>query len=348
MSPPTVSAEALRGWRAAAAMHHQFLTGLLLYLLQKRGPEAGTEFLFRTFRAQHEEKFLAGLKTLGLDGLPDAIACARFIYLANLVGGVKVEYTHESDRKAWVRYPPPRWAYEGAAICAVPTETSIAFMRAFHAQCGVTLGNPRLGFVCTKITTEGHPGLEGYFIEEDRDLGAGERLRFAFDESGPPFDSTAAPRLDWPEERLLKAQRNYALQYIRIALPQARALLGDQDGATLARAAARLIGMQLFDQTCTHLGIAEPGIAGFAEYLAGMCRGGGDAADWSGDGEEAVVRMVGWRLMAGSAQCRPEDFDAWNGLWEGALAAHDHRLSLSVEARMDVGDDEWRWRISRR
>ena len=189
-------------WEAAARLHQAYLTGLLLYILQKRGTGLAAELIFRTFRRQHLEKFLPGLETLGLSHLPDAVACAQFIYLANRVGGVKVEYIRESDRKAWVRYPPPRWIYEGPALCAIPREVPLAFLRAFHAHCGVSLQNPRLGFVCTMVTTDGDPGLEGYFHEGDRDLEPSERLRFAPNEEGPTCHPDQLPALPWKGERL--------------------------------------------------------------------------------------------------------------------------------------------------
>ena len=64
---------------------------------------------------------------------------------------------YESDRKAWIRYPPPRWIWRGTAICGVPGEVSRAMLRGWHANNGVSLGNPNLGFVCTKQTTDGQP-----------------------------------------------------------------------------------------------------------------------------------------------------------------------------------------------
>lgn len=183
------------GLRAAAELHHRYFTGLILYVLQRRGEAAGAEFVRRTFHVQHDEKFLPGLHALGLDGLPHAIACARYFYLANLAGGVRVEYVEESPRKAWIRYPPPRWIWEGATICAVPNSVSLGFPRGFHARCGESLGNPRLGFVLTGMTTDGDPGLEGYFIEEDRPLAPNERLRIAQGERAPPFEPATAPQL---------------------------------------------------------------------------------------------------------------------------------------------------------
>ena len=250
----------------------------------------------------------------------------------------------ENDRKAWVRYPPPRWIYEGPAICAVPRETSIAFLRAFHAHCGVSLENPRLGFVCSKVTTDGQPGLEGYFLEGDRDLAPDQRLRFAPGESAPPFDPLAAPRLDWSEERLIKARRNYAVQYIRMALPVLCELLGHATAARLGREAAILVGMQLYDETAALLGIEGRDAGAFGAYLAAMLCGGGDGAECVMQGEDVLIRTQGSHVLS-KGHSTPELFDAWNGLWHGALAVHDRHSTLTVEARMDRGDDEWRWRV---
>src|ERR1700756_3635788 len=97
----------------------------------------------------------AHLRKLGLADLPHAVACAQYHYLSNQVGGVKVEYVHENDQKAWVRYPPPRWIWSGTAICGIPSEVSRAMLRGWHANNGVVLGNPRLGFVCTGQTVDG-------------------------------------------------------------------------------------------------------------------------------------------------------------------------------------------------
>ena len=99
----------LRGYKAVEAVYHAYLTGLILTTVSQAGAADAAELVFRLFRRQHLEKFLPGLHKLGLDRLPHAVACAQYHYLSNALGGVKVEYIHESDRKAWVRYPPPRW-----------------------------------------------------------------------------------------------------------------------------------------------------------------------------------------------------------------------------------------------
>ena len=137
-------------YRAVEHIYHSYLTGLILMLASRAGAPRAAEVVFRTFRRQQLARFLPGLKKLGLDQLPHAVACAQYHYLSNQVGGVKVEYVYESDTKAWVRYPPPRWIWSGTAISGIPSEVSRAMLRGWHANNGVSLGNPNLGFVCTK------------------------------------------------------------------------------------------------------------------------------------------------------------------------------------------------------
>ena len=220
--------------KAAAGLYHAYFTGLILTLVTRRSAADAAEWVFRVFRHQHHEKFLSSFDKLGLEGMPDAVACAAYHYLSNSVGGVTVEFMRESDRKAWVNFVPPRWIYPGASICGVPSEVSRAFLRGWYAQNGVSLGNPRLGFVCTAQTTDGQHGLSGYFLEHDRELAPEERLQFRPGELPPPFDPAAAPRLpaaDWPAERLAKAERNYAMEYIRSGLPRLAEIFGPAEAA---------------------------------------------------------------------------------------------------------------------
>lgn len=349
MSDAMDASAAERGGRAVAALYHRFFTGLILTVASRRGAQDIGELMFRAFRHQHHEKFLPGLEKLGLKGLPDAVACAGYHYLSNRIGGVSVEFMRESDRKAWVRFIPPRWVYEGPAICGVPSEASRGMLRGWYAQNGVSLGNPRLGFVCTMQTPDGQPGLAGYFLEYDRDLAPEERLRFAPGEEPPPFDPEAAPKLDlglWTKERLAKANRNYAMEYIRTMLPRMAELFGPADAAALGNVAGKLIGMQHYAETAAILGMAEGGgAAGFARWLCAMAEGQGDAAEWSQEGDAVLVRQRGWRLMSGLGALPASVFDAWNGLWQGALSVHDRFLVLEVLQRIDYGDPCFEWRI---
>ncbi|HUI96368.1 MAG TPA: hypothetical protein VLX44_11485, partial [Xanthobacteraceae bacterium] len=302
---------------AVAAIYHAYLTGLILALVTRAGARAAAEVVFRTFRRQQLARFLPGLRKLGLDKLPHAVACAQYHYLSNQVGGVKVEYVYESDRKAWVRYPPPRWIWSGTAVCGIPPEVSRAMLRGWHGNNGVVLANPRLGFVCTGQTVDGQPSLEGYYKEWDHDLAPEDRLQFAPGEECPPFRAEDAPRLPaetWPQARLQKVLRNYAMEYITSIVPETIAVLGPGEGGSIAAMAARQIGMQTFDDTAARLGGIAPGAAGLAAALARLAQAQGDDAAANGGGDVWTIRQTTWRLMEGPAHLAPAVFDAWNEL----------------------------------
>jgi hypothetical protein len=328
------------GHRAVSVLYQALLTGLVLTLVTRRGEDQAAELVFRLFRRQHLEKFLPGLTKLGLDRLPPAVACAQYHYLSNQVGGVKTEYARESDRKAWVRYPPPRWIWYGASICGIPSRVNAAMLHGWHGYNGVTLGNPRLGFVCTGQTVDGDAGLEGYYLEHDRDLAPDERVRFARGERMPAFDPAAAPRLDpgaWPPERLDTVIARYAMEYVRTMLPVVLTLLGPDDTRALLGHAARLIGMQYHDETARLLEIDDRGAEPFARYLAALAEAQGEAVEVTTGRGRASVRLRGWRLVRGLEPLDPAAFEAWTELWRGALAAHDRRLRLDA-ARETSGD----------
>jgi hypothetical protein len=340
-----------RAMQAAAGLYHTYFTGLILTLVTRRSAADAAEWVFRVFRHQHHEKFLSSFEKLGLEGMPDAVACAAYHYLSNSVGGVAVEFMRESDRKAWVNFVPPRWIYPGASICGVPSEVSRAFLRGWYAQNGVSLGNPRLGFVCTAQTTDGQHGLSGYFLEYERELTPEERLVFRPGELAPPFDPTAAPRLpaaDWPAERLAKASRNYAMEYIRSGLPRLAEVFGPAEAAHLGRVTGRLVGAQLYKETAALLEVAPGGAQAFGAFMAGLAAGEGDTAAVSEERGAVLVHRTGWRLTRGLEPVSPAVFEAWNGLLEGALAVHDRFLTLEVLSRLDWGDPAFTWRIRRR
>jgi hypothetical protein len=258
---------------------------------------------------------------------------------------------YESDRKAWVRYVPPRWIYEGTAICGVPSEVSRAMLRGWHAHNGVSLGNPRLGFVCTKQTTDGQPGLEGYYLEYDRDLEPEERLRFAPGEDGPDFDPARAPRVegvDWPPERLRKITRNYAMDYVRTILPVLSETFGEAEARHLGGVTGTLIGMQYYFETAELLGIKGTAPEDFADYLTRLGLAQDDRVECAREGDEMVVRQHTWRLMQGVQSPGAAVFECWNALWQGALSVHNRRLRLDVRRRLDGGDACFEGRVGAR
>lgn len=332
-------------WAALGELYHRYLTGLLLSTVSRIGPAAATEVVFQTFRRQHLEQFLPGLHKLGLSDLPPAVACAQYHVLSNALGGVRVEWIPESDTKSWVRYLPPRWIFDGTAVCAIPTDVSRAMLRGWHGHNGVSLGNPRLGFVCTMQTTDVQPGLEGYYLETDEPLAEDDRVRFRPGER-PSNQPVALPLPSWDAVRLAKVERNYSTNYIRTILPVLCSVLGPGDAASVGRIAARQIGMQYHQAVMARLAEStDPDT--FPERFARLLSAHGVPASVqrppdTAAGPNAEIRLDSWRMFDGQA-LDPAVFEAWNGLWEGFAAMEG--LQLWVTARIDRGDDHYGWRI---
>ncbi|MCW5746933.1 MAG: hypothetical protein KIT36_12135 [Alphaproteobacteria bacterium] len=334
---------------ALATLYNALMTGIVLSLVARRGADTARQFVMRHFRRQHLEKFLPGLKKLGLDGLPHAVACALYHYHSNALGGVKTEYLRESDRKAWVRYPPPRWIWRGTAVCAVPHAVNEAMLHGWHGHNGVSLGNPRLGFVCTGMITSGTPGLEGYYFEHDRALEPQERVRFVDGERMPRIDPVRQPALDtanWPDDRRHRTFRAYAMEYVRSLVPTLIEMLGVGDAEIEIGHAARLIGMQFYDETAQALG-HTPGSGGgaaFARYLEALLAAQGEDVACDVGAGSAVVRQRGWRLMkdvslVGEGHAAAA-LRAWNELWVGAALAHDRFMTVDL-AGDPAGEITW-------
>lgn len=321
MQPSTEAMEAVGDW------YHAWFTGIILLAVSRRGPGEAAELVFRVFRQQQQARFLEGLEKLGLTGLPPAIAAARYHYLSNAIGGVGVEYHEESPRKAWIRYPPPRWIWQGTALCGIPPEVNAAMLRGWHAQNGVSLGCPRLGFVCTGQTVDGDPGLEGYYLEHDHDLTEEERLRFNRAERMPRFDASAAPALppSWPAERLAKAKRGYAMEYVRSVMQAATAQWGAEAAGRLLGQAARLIAMQHAHQAARALGAGDG-----PSLLLALAAAQGDATRHEGE----VIHQPRPALFRG-LDLPPALLQAWGELHRGALLAFDPFATLALDAGPD-------------
>jgi len=326
---------------ALSELFHRYLTGLILAMVVELGEGRTADVMKGLFRRQQGERFLPGLKKLGLSDEPDAVACAKYHFLSNHVGGVSVAYIAESDTKAWIRYLPPRWIFDGTAIAAIPTQVARAMLWGWHANNGVLLGNPRLGFVCTGQTMDGAPGLEGYYIEEDRILEPDERLRFRFGESCPAIDYGALPTLDnqqWPNERLNKAARNYAMDYIRNIVPVMCEQLGPLVAQGVLYRTGRQIGMQYSESIRTTLGLENP-----AEVLGALFRAQGDQVSV----RDNEITQTTWKLMNGlEAESRPDWMDGLRGLWEGVVSVTGPDLRLELLDRLDTGGSCFRWRCS--
>ena len=335
--------------QAQADLHHQYFLGLQLMVAVEESKQTVFDWMFRLFRKQHEEKFLSSFSKLGLDGLPDAVACAKYHVLSNSMGGVAVEYMPESDTKAWVRFRYPRWMYAGPAICGIPMEAGRGFLHGWYAQNGVSLENPRLGFVCVSEDVTGQFGLCGYFKEYDRDLSPDERLIFAPDERAPLYDAEAQPappQSEWNELRLLKANRNYAVEYIRNGIAALIEVVGEARAEPLAARAARLTGLQHYSVMAAATGAVDGGVEDAAHFLVRMFSGMGDKATVIDQSiAEAEILHEGFRVgrdMSGTA--RSVLFKSWTALWQGAISSHRAPMSLTSELA-DKDETTVRWTV---
>jgi hypothetical protein len=336
-----------RRWRAVAELYHAYFTGLILTVVTRRGTADAAEFVFRVFRRQQQERFLPGLVKLGIDHLPAAVAAAQYHYLSNWIGGVHVEYMYESDRKAWIRYPPPRWIWKGTAICGVPGEVSRAMLRGWHANNGAALGNPKLGFVCTKQSVDGQDGLEGYYCEYDHALELDQRLVFARHLEAPRFDPKTAPALpvaSWPKPRLEKAYRNYAMEYVRTAAPVLVQLFGPDDAGYLLHLTGKLIGMQYFDEVAQALGGNRGAAKEFASFLSALFDAEGDAAEISASEGQFEISQQTWKLMADVGDDHPACAKVLEGLFEGLAAGCGRHIPVRIKSNAD-GKAPFVWAI---
>jgi len=337
-------------WRSAADLYHSFFTGLILSVVTRRGVAAASEFVFRVFRRQQLERFVPGLEKLGLSHLPPAVAAAQYHYLSNWIGGVSVECMIESDRKAWIRYPPPRWIWRGTAICGVPGEVSQAMLRGWHGNNGVVLGDLRLGFVCTKQTVDGQDGLEGYYYLHDRPLDVDERVTFARHLEAPRFDPATAPALpvdSWPRHRLEKAYRNYAMEYVRTAAPVAVQLFGPDDAGYLLRLTGKLIGMQSCEEIAAAFPTEARGADDFASLLGALFVAQGDDASFNAGRGGGEVRQAKWSLMSDVADFHPACLQPLIGLVEGLAAGFGRGIAVGCDSG-STGDAPLVWTVTQR
>ncbi|MDD9907201.1 MAG: hypothetical protein OXT06_26795 [Rhodospirillaceae bacterium] len=331
-----------------AHLHHQYFLGLQLMVSVEEGKDVVGDWIFRLFRQQHEDKFLSSFNKLGLDGLPHAVACAKYHVLSNSVGGVRVEYMADSDTKAWVRFRYPRWMYDGPALCGIPVEASRGFLKGWYAQNGVSLRNPRLGYVCVSEDLTGQFGFCGYFKEYDHDLSPEERLQFAPDETPPPFDPAAQPRppaKQWSAERLTKASRNYAMEYCRNGILELVRVIGRDRTLEIGKRAARLTGLQQYKHAADALGCVDGDVADAAAFLTSVLAGMGDTvdSDVGADRQSATVRQHGLRIVRGmTGDDRDIMLSCWTELWRGAVGSHRQFIDVRVEAR----DDTLTWHLA--
>ncbi len=337
--------------KAQAELHHAYLLGLQLMVATRHSESVMEDWMFRLFRRQHLEKFLSSFEKLGLSGLPDAVACARYHVISNSIGGVPVEYMEEDNKKAWVRFRYPRWMYDGPTLCGVTKGVGRGFLRGWYAHNGVSLKNPRLGYVCVSEDVTGEFGFCGYFKEYDHDLTDEERLQFAKGELPPPFNPDNQPKppaSNWNEERLAKANRNYAMEYVRNGLIELAEVIGDEETLEIGQLSARLIGLQYYAKMADHMNATDGTTLNARSFLMDIMSGLGDKVFASDQAtlKQASFEQTGLRVLQELEGAeRQLVFNCWQELWVGCMRSHRELLDLNVEK---INQEKIVWHISNR
>ncbi len=231
---------------------------LTLAVITRHGHEAAEDIQFKVLRSHQKHLFLGGLKKLGLDsGFTDPVRCAKFHVLSNYLGGLNVRYG-ESQGKAWVVYDTPYWMDSpwspGISPVAIRPEHLYRTMEAWHANNGVMLGNPRLGYAQTQLVARGDACDAGYFFEAEQDLEPDQRMQLRFDEGLPADLELDPPTLDetvWPIERQAKAWRNFSVAYVGGRIYWLIEVLGETETVSLLEHCLRITMLQNRDRLKT-------------------------------------------------------------------------------------------------
>lgn len=311
--------------------------GLQLTILRERGEADLVEATFKRLRMHQRSHFLPGLEKLGIDrGRPAAVVAAQYHYLSNILGGMDMEYVEESDRKVWIRYHAPAYTWPGNALFAVPSSVQRAMFKAWHPFNGESLGNPRLGFVVTKLYQDGGPYDEGYFIEYDHVPTPDERIRFEPVQTSPDFDPEKAPALDpkqWPLERIAMAKRKWSREMFEDVIKTTLEMYNVERTADYLAHTARLFALQYFDELRRHVDVPGSKAADFAEIFRRFGQLCGDEVSAHADGAGQVRVTRSGSLFRGQGADIPRKID--EALFEFVRTSamlHSPRVSVHLES----------------
>jgi hypothetical protein len=177
--------------------------------------------------------------------------------------------------------------------------------------------------------------LEGYYCEYDHALDVDQRLVFARHLEAPMFDPATAPALpvkSWPQQRLHKAYRNYAMEYVRTALPLMVQLFGPEDGGHLLHLTGKLIGMQYFDEIAQGLSQGRGAPEQYVAFLCALFEAQEDVVGVDEAGGVFEVRQQTWKLMADVDHYHPACARALHGLLEGLAAGCGRHIPVSMRS----------------
>jgi hypothetical protein len=272
-STTSQTADPLADLRFRTALSSAFLSrtfsGLTAVTFREMGEDAVNALWFRVLTSHQGDRYAEGLRRLGIENDPPAVAAAKYHYFTNIIGGLDMEYVRESDTKVWIRYLAPMWTYAGVAIMAMPASIRRTIFGAWHPRNGRYMGCPRLGYVATKFSMDGDPYDEGYFIEYDHDIREEETFRIEVARHTPEFHAESAPQLDptlWPEARILKARPKFSAGYVQATVDSLYWAFGELKTHQIVRTTMRLLAIQMAPQLAAQAGLTDRTVGGIARF----------------------------------------------------------------------------------
>jgi len=338
--------------RFAHAYYMEFYNCMWGTALAQHGADEVQRMHWTQIRRHQRNFFLPGLEKLGLTNeKSDAIASAKYHVLANILGGIDVQYIEESPEKAWIRYNPPN--FFGTLVSALPSRAVVPDFAGWHAYNGRSLGNPRLGYVLTHLMCQGDPYDAGYFKLYDHDLDPEECLQFSQGERMPPIDPATQPQLgeDWTPERRLRALRNYGVEFAYEVIHTLLDLHGVGGARAVVANAAAISTANQYKKIIDTLGLEKfdaEGIALFIQRDRALLDEEVEVEKVSTD--EYVVRQKARnrRLFPAPASLPVEIDEALLQGWRTFVELVNRDLTVEMTQALSSGHPQYEWQIHRR
>ena len=335
----------------ATMLWGKMFSGLTAVTYGEKGADALHRLWFLFLTTHQGEKYHEGLRKLGIENDPPAVAAAKYHYFTNIIGGLAMEYVEESPRKVWIRYLTPMWMYGGVAVMAMPSDLRRHVFSSWHPRNGLYMGCPRLGYVGTKFSSEGDPCDEGYFYEYDHDLNPSQIMRFEVAHKTPEFDPAKAPRLDpelWPEMRILKARRNFSSGYFRVTLDVLDGMYGELVTNHIIMRTMRFMGIQFTPELQKLAGIEGKSAADVAQLFARIARAQEqDFTIEKADAKTTRMTIRSVRPLVGISEDRRRSLFEFQKMMarmiNGRLRVTRSRVKDEVEVWEITDTGEWQW-----
>lgn len=336
----------------------QVYTAFTAATIRDLGKEENAELTETMIRTHQSHYFLEGVQKLGLSSeQSDAVRCAKYHCLSNIVGGLPMGYAEESPHKAWVFYLTPTPIFNfGAGIAVMTPDSWVRVAQSWHARNGEALGNPALQAVVSHSVARGDPYDAVYFEDTGRRLPPEEKLRISWGEEHPSIQRVELDSGAWPPERKMRGLRNYLLGYIAAYLRHLIDRYSAEEAARITEYAYRIVLFQRLDVLRSAFQVSDDGPQASAEIFAGfqLLFGDDPVIEEGTSGEEVIVRQETSRLHRfialqgdGMVEMPRQVEDAIARAWAGFANYLEPGISVTQTASLADGDGCLEWTVRR-